>query len=96
MGELDRQRLREGILGAVEAQVRDGEPPETKQTLDRLVGAGFSRDEALVLIARVLTAEIFTIVRRGGDFDAARYVAALGALPNEIPGEDDDEPGRGA
>jgi len=96
MGELDRQRVREGILGAVEAQVRDGEPPETKQTLDRLVSAGFSRDEALVLIARVLTAEIFAIVNCGGEFDAARYVAALGALPNEIPGEDEDESGRGA
>ena len=65
----------------VDNQLRDGEPPETKQTLERLMAEGHSQLEARRLIAAVVASEIFEVLKRKGPYDRARYVAALQRLP---------------
>ena len=74
-------RARAVILDVVENQIREGTPPETKQTLERLVNEGYSESEARELIAAVVASEIFDILKRGEPFDERRFVAALRALP---------------
>ena len=64
-----------------DALPRDGEPPETKQTLDRLVAEGHSQSEARRLIAAVVASEIFEVLKRKRPYDRAGYVAALQRLP---------------
>ena len=81
--------LRETLIEVVENQIRDGDPIETRQTFERLLGLGLSEDAAHRLIAGVLAAETLEIVNHGRDFDAARYADRLHLLP-EMPWLDDD------
>jgi hypothetical protein len=75
-------RAREVIFEAVENQIRKNDPPETKETLDRLIQSGQSREEALRLIAGVLANEMFEVMKSKRQYDNARYVANLARLPN--------------
>jgi hypothetical protein len=45
-------------MKVVENQLRDGTPPETKQTLDRLLNDGIEEPEAKRLIACVVATDI--------------------------------------
>jgi len=73
--------VRAAILEVVENQLRDGAPPETRQTFERLVAAGHSAPEAKRLIGVVVASEIFNLLKRGEPYDEARFVAALRRLP---------------
>jgi hypothetical protein len=68
----------------VENQLRDRDPPETKETFDRLRSEGHGEDEARRLIGCVVVSEIFDIMRNNEPFDAKRYAHALSRLP-ELP-----------
>jgi len=81
-------QLAAAILEIVDTQLRDRTPPETQQTFDRLVAAGYTPEGARQLLAHVVVREIFTVMRRGERYDAARFVAALHRLP-ALP--DDEE-----
>jgi peroxiredoxin family protein len=76
------EMTREGVLQAVETQIRDKEPPETGKTLERLRKEGRERDEAIRLIACVLMDEMFHVMEQQRDFDRARYVQGLSRLPH--------------
>ena len=69
------------ILEIVDTQLRDGTPPETRQTFDRLTRAGYTPEGARQLLAHVVVREIFTVMARGERYDQARFVAALHRLP---------------
>jgi hypothetical protein len=73
--------LRRALLEVVENQLREGTPPETRSTLERLLGEGFSREQALELIACVVSSEIFDVLKSGQPYQEARYLAGLRALP---------------
>lgn len=79
---------RAAILEVVENQLRDGTPPETKQTFERLVATGHSVPEAKRLIGVVVASEIFDMLKRGEPYDKVRFVAALRQLP-KLPYEYD-------
>ena len=64
MGTHFNPNLREAILKAVENQLSNNNPPETRQTFNRLVNEGHSEDEAKILIANVVAVEIFEVVNR--------------------------------
>ncbi len=63
--------------------MRDGTPPETKRTFDRLDGKGYSKDDAMGLIATVLTFQMEKVAG-GKEYDEDTYVRKLRALP-ELP-----------
>jgi hypothetical protein len=73
--------LQATIYEIVDNQLRDGTPPETRQTLERLIAEGHSRQEARRLIACAVVSENFDILQRREPYDEARYVAALQRLP---------------
>jgi hypothetical protein len=77
----DRAVVRAAILEVVDNQLRDGDPPETRQTLARLMAEGFSRQEARRLIGMVILCEMNDMVREGRIFDEARFAAHLQRLP---------------
>jgi len=90
MDEAPNPHLREAILEVVSNQLRDGNPPETRATLERLMAEGHSRDEAIRQIGCVVSCEIFEVLKSKRPFDEARFVAALHALPRmpwEIEGD---------
>ncbi len=82
MNELDSETLRDGLFEAIEAQMRDRTPPETKRTFDRLISEGHSREEAMKLLACVLLLEMSRITNEDAEYDEEKYVQGLRALPD--------------
>jgi len=76
--------LHAAIMEVVENQLRDLDPPETKQTYDRLLAEGISAEEARRLIGCIIASEIFYILKDEKAFDLAKYIKALSDLP-ELP-----------
>jgi hypothetical protein len=74
------KRLKRAILEIIENQLRDNEPPETQQALNRLLAAGYSRQAAVEMIGAAVAAEIWPIIREKQPYDSERYVAALNKI----------------
>ena len=70
------------MLEAVENQLRDEDPPETKQTYERLLREGFSSEESKKLIGAAILIEMNEMVRRNEKFKLERFVAELERLPD--------------
>ncbi len=96
---MDRQpvnpRLNAAILEIVDTQLREGTPPETGQTFERLIAEGYSPRAARDLIGCVVVNEIVEVLGRSEPYDEARFVAALRQLPR-LPWEHAASPGRAA
>jgi hypothetical protein len=86
MGQTYNPRLRRALMEVVENQLRDGTPPETAETLSRLVAQGYPREEAMELIAHVACSEIFDVLGHHQRYDESRYVAGLRRL-SRLPWE---------
>jgi hypothetical protein len=82
--------LRAALLEIVETQLRDGEPAETRVTLERLIGEGYSREQAVQFIACTVSTEIFDVLKSRQPYQQARDVAALRRLPR-MPWESEEE-----
>lgn len=72
--------LKEAILEVVENQLRDNNPPETRQTLERLLAAGYSRRQAVEMIGSAVVEEIWMMLHEGKPFDRGRFRALLEGL----------------
>jgi hypothetical protein len=81
------KRVRKAILDVVENQLRNLDPPATKETLDRLISQGVEEEEARRLIGCIVASEIFDILKHKQPFDQDRYVMALRKLP-QLPWQD--------
>lgn len=76
-------RLKASFLQVVDNQLDSNDPPETQQTLDRLIAQGVSQDDAKVYIAQAVCLEVFSVLKHKKPFDQARYVKNLQRLPKE-------------
>jgi len=79
--EPDPEIVRGAILDIVQNQIRDNDPPETKETLDRLMDEGISEEEATKMIACAVSTEIFHILKHKESFNEERYIKNLKKLP---------------
>jgi len=70
------------FLAVVDIQLRDGNPPEAKQTFDRLVAEGLSQKYARLLIGNLLARDIQVSLKTKQGWDINAYVAALNHLPD--------------
>jgi hypothetical protein len=73
--------VKAAIIAVVDSQLEANDPPETRQTFDRLVSEGHSEEDAKILIGCVVTSEIFDVLEKQGDFNLERFVKALKKLP---------------
>lgn len=87
----DPDTLRAAIFEIIDNQLRDGTPPETRETFDRLRTQGYSQEETLKLIGCVVVSEIFDVLKEGRPYDNEAYVRALHALPR-LPWDTDARP----
>jgi hypothetical protein len=76
--------LKASILEVVNNQLKSGDPPETKQTFNRLIGEGISEKDAKIYIGQAVAVEIFNIMKHGETFNLERYRNNLSRLPDEI------------
>ncbi len=84
----DGQIAGEAIVEAVENQIAENNPPETKQTLERLMKTGESRENAIRYIACALSVEIYGALKNNEPYNNERYINNLKALP-ELPWENE-------
>jgi hypothetical protein len=90
MYEPDRKMAREALFEAIENQMREDNPRETKATFHRLLADGYSRKETMKLLACVLLVELNDMVRDNRLYEEASYVKKLKALPR-LPWEEEPE-----
>lgn len=77
-------RLRAAFLEAVENQLRDNDPPETRHTYERLLREGHSESAAKDLIGAAIAAETYWILKENQPFNNERFARTLNRLP-ELP-----------
>ena len=82
--------VREQIFEIIKNQIKTNNPPETKETFDRLKETGYSDDDAKKLIGQCVAEEIYDILKHKKPFDETRYISNLKKLPEE-PFDDDEE-----
>ncbi len=75
------RHLNRAVLEVVDNQIEGNDPPETRQTLNRLMSEGHSESEARELIGAVVAAELFEVMTKERPFDRQSFVAALEELP---------------
>lgn len=73
-------QLKAAILEVVENQIREGDPPETRQTLERLLAVGYSRKQATEMIGSAVAEEIWAVLFYNKPFDRARFIMLLEKL----------------
>jgi len=69
--------LKAAILEVVENQLRENNPPETRQTFERLLATGYSRQEAIEMIGSAVVGEIWAVLKENKPYDAVRFRVAL-------------------
>jgi hypothetical protein len=74
--------LTDAILEIVDTQLRENTPPETRQTYDRLLGAGYDAQVARRLIGNIVVQEIFQVMKHGKAYNEQRFIVALNGLPD--------------
>ena len=80
---MNKKQMRKVFLEIINNQIRDNNPPETKQTLERLISEGISEKEAMDMIGCVVISEIFDVLKNKEDFNEERYITALNKLPEQ-------------
>jgi hypothetical protein len=76
-------KLKAAILEAVNNQLKSGDPPETRQTFNRLIVEGISEKDAKIYIGQAIAVEIFNVMKHGESFNLDRYRKNLSRLPEE-------------
>jgi len=78
----------EALVEAIENQLAENDPPETNQTLERLIKSGETRENAIRYIACALSVEVFGALKHDEPYNQERYINNLNALP-EMPWNSD-------
>ncbi|MEH7385873.1 hypothetical protein V7147_10735 [Bacillus sp. JJ1521] len=74
-------KLKSKILEIVDNQIEINDPKSTKETLERLIGMGFSEIESKEMIGRVLVEEMYDLLKNQVPFNEKRYTEKLSILP---------------
>jgi hypothetical protein len=76
-----QQAAQASILKAVDNQIRDNNPPEVKQTYQRLRASGITDLDARKYIGCALTEEMTNILNKNELYNSERYLRNLAKLP---------------
>ena len=89
MNEPTNPKLTAAILEAVNNQLVENEPPETRTTYQRLIQQGYNDEAAKKLIGAALSVEIYGMLKEKTAYDQARYLQNLAHLP-QMPWEENE------
>ncbi|MFQ6114177.1 MAG: hypothetical protein ACE5NG_08815 [bacterium] len=79
--EENNPRLKNTILQVVSNQLKMNKPPETKETLHRLISEGYSKQKAKELIGVIVSTNIYEMLKDQHEFDKTKYIKDLKRLP---------------
>ena len=80
---MNDKTVRDVMLDTVLNQINTNDPPEARETYDRLFDGGRSNNEALQLMAQALRVEMDRMLKEATPFDNAKYAALLAKIPTE-------------
>ncbi len=72
--------LNSSIQKAIDQQIESGDPPEVNQTIERLLGQGFSMKKIRTMLASLVVKHFHNLVV-SQEFDYQHYAADLLKLP---------------
>jgi uncharacterized protein HemY len=75
--------VRDAMLDTVLNQINANDPPEARNTFDRLIDEGASNSQALRLMADALRVEMNRMLSEATPFDNERYAALLAKVKME-------------
>jgi hypothetical protein len=78
---MNDKKVRDAMLDTVLNQINTNDPPEARDTYDRLIDGGASNSQALQLMSAVLKAEMARMLTDATPFDNERYSEALKKIP---------------
>ena len=87
---MSNMHLKKLILEVVDNQLRDNDPPITKETYQKLLEMGYSPSEAKEKIGAVLSTEIYDIMKENRPHDEECYREALLELVQKCEDLEDD------
>jgi uncharacterized hydantoinase/oxoprolinase family protein len=70
------------VFEAINNQIQGNNPPETKQTYDRLMKEIKNHNEVMKYIGVVMMAEILDILKSKKPFNKKKYIERLNKLPD--------------
>lgn len=73
-------KMRSKLLEIVENQLKEDNPPHTKETLIKLMELGKTEEESKILIAGILVEEMYDIMKNQVPFNESRYAEKLAKL----------------
>ena len=79
---MNEKTVVDAMLDTVLQQINANDPPEARETYDRLIDAGASNNQALQLMAAALRVEMARMLADAMPFDNARYAALLVKIPS--------------
>ncbi|MCF8228614.1 MAG: hypothetical protein K9G58_12890 [Bacteroidales bacterium] len=82
--------LRDQIFEIIKNQIKNNDPPETKQTYNRLKKMGYTDFVTKQLIGQCVAVELFNVMKFQEAFDEEHYIENLKNLPEE-PFEDEED-----
>lgn len=79
---IKESQVMQGVfIKAAEDQLKNNDPPETAETMERLLSEGISKRDALSMIAWCIANEMTAVIESDEPFDKDRFVKQLNTLP---------------
>lgn len=70
---MENQRLKKLVIEVVDNQIKDNNPPSTKEAYEKLQEFGFTKTEAKERIASVVAEEIWYVMHENQPFNEKRF-----------------------
>jgi hypothetical protein len=82
MSSKDQNLAGKAVFEAINNQIKNNDPPETKQTYNRLMKEMNSPEEVMKYIGVVMMAEILDILKSKKPFNKKGFIERLNKLPD--------------
>ena len=83
-------RLKKTILEVVDNQLKDNNPPCTRDVYEKLTNTGYSKSEAKDKIGAVVLTEIYDVLKMGQTFDEKKFKESLEEMLRQSIDYEDD------
>jgi hypothetical protein len=84
-GQTVNPRLHVAMHQVVANQLLAGDPPQTRQTVQRLAGLGYDWHNVMHMIATLVTEDVYSALKEHRQPDPAVYIRRLNELPGDWP-----------
>lgn len=74
--------VKKALIKAIKIQLKENNPPETKQAYMRLLGEGITEKNVYIYLTQALVYEMFAMMKENRAHDSKNYAKLLAKLPN--------------